>query len=129
MSENFILEIISPDKTLVKKEFREVTIPSFEGQMGILKNHISLVTFLRPGFINAINDKEIEKYFVEDGTVEFSNNTLLILSSTVNNIKNFSREKIEILIKETEENINKENINDKEKYKESHKLDSLREII
>ena len=79
MSESFNIEIISPDKTIFKSEVGQVTIPSFEGLMTILKNHIPLVTFLRPGLIEIGKG---EKFYVEDGTVEFSNNSLLILSAT-----------------------------------------------
>ena len=81
MSEKFSVEIITPDKSILKMETSEVVIPSFEGEMGILKDHIPLITFLRPGLINIKADNE-QKFFVEEGTVEFSNNNLLILSST-----------------------------------------------
>ena len=90
MSDKFSIEIISPEKTILKSETREVTIPSFEGQMGILKDHIPLITFLRPGII-LIKDQEEKKYYVEEGIVEFSNNKLLILTSTANNLKNFEK--------------------------------------
>ena len=81
MSEKFTIEIISPDRSIIKTETSEVVIPSFEGEMGILKDHIPLITFLRPGIIN-INAGSEQKFFVEEGIVEFSNNNLLILSST-----------------------------------------------
>ena len=81
MSEKFSLEIIAPEKSILKTESSEVVIPSYEGEIGILKDHISLITFLRPGIIKILGDVE-KKYFVEDGTVEFSNNNLLILSAT-----------------------------------------------
>ena len=128
MSENFNLEIISPDKTIIKAETRQVTIPSFEGLIGILKDHISLVTFLRPGFIDVQTDKGSDKFFVEDGIVEFNNNHLLILSSTAINIKNLSKNQIDKMIKDSEETIRNKDIRDKEKYILSYKLDTLREI-
>ena len=78
MSENFAVEIISPDKSILKSQATEVTIPSFEGQMGILKDHIPLITFLRPGLIIIKENNREKKFFIEDGTVEFSNNNLLI---------------------------------------------------
>ena len=81
MSENFTVEIISPDKSIIKTETNEVIIPSFEGEMGILKDHIPFITFLRPGIVK-LSDKNMERYFIEEGTVEFSNNNLLILTST-----------------------------------------------
>ena len=128
MSENFNLEIISPDQTIIKTETKQVIIPSFEGLMGILKDHISLVTFLRPGFIEVQTDKESNKFFVEDGIVEFNNNHLLILSSTAINIKNLSKNQIDKMIKDSEEIIGSKDIKDKEKYILSYKLDTLKEI-
>ena len=128
MSEIFNLEIISPDKTIIKAETRQVTIPSFEGLIGILKDHISLVTFLRPGFIDVQTDKGSDKFFVEEGIVEFNNNHLLILSSTAINVKNLSKNQIDKMIKDSEETIRNKDIRDKEKYILSYKLDTLREI-
>ena len=98
MSDNFKIEIISPNKTILNIEVKQVTIPAFEGLMTILKDHISLVTFLRPGFIEiSISDRN-EKFFVEEGTVEFSRNNLLILSSSVIEKKDFKDVDIEKLI-------------------------------
>tara|TARA_A100001015_G_scaffold302161_1_gene390010 strand:+ start:4081 stop:4470 length:390 start_codon:yes stop_codon:yes gene_type:complete len=127
MSDKFSIEIISPEKTILKSETREVTIPSFEGQMGILKDHIPLITFLRPGII-LIKDQEEKKYYVEEGIVEFSNNKLLILTSTANNLKNFEKEIIDRLINDAEKKLKVNNITDKEKYIVSYKIDTLREI-
>ena len=128
MSENFNLEIISPDQTIIKTEAKQVTIPSFEGLMGILKDHISLVTFLRPGFIESQTDKDNEKFLVEDGIVEFNNNHLLILSSTARNVKSLSKEEVDRMIKESEEKLGTKDIKDKEKYILSYKLETLKEI-
>ena len=127
MSDKFSIEIISPEKTILKSETREVTIPSFEGQMGILKDHIPLITFLRPGII-LIKDQEEKKYYVEEGIVEFSNNKLLILTSTANILKNFEKEIIDRLINDAEKKLKDNNTTDKEKYIVSYKIDTLREI-
>ena len=127
MSDKFSIEIISPEKTILKSETREVTIPSFEGQMGILKDHIPLITFLRPGII-LIKDQEEKKYYVEEGIVEFSNNKLLILTSTAKDLKNFEKEIIDRLISDAEKKLKDNNITDKEKYIVSYKIDTLREI-
>jgi ATP synthase F1 epsilon subunit len=127
MSDKFSIEIISPEKTILKSETREATIPSFEGQMGILKDHIPLITFLRPGII-LIKDQEEKKYYVEEGIVEFSNNKLLILTSTANNLKNFEKEIIDRLINDAEKKLKDNNTTDKEKYIVSYKIDTLREI-
>tara|TARA_B100001057_G_C22842163_1_gene947494 strand:+ start:88 stop:477 length:390 start_codon:yes stop_codon:yes gene_type:complete len=127
MSEKFTVEIITPDKSLLKSEAAEVTIPSYEGQMGILKDHIPLITFLRPGFI-IINNSEEKKFYVEEGTVEFSNNSLLILTSTVKDLKNINKSLIENLVQEAEKKLYDKNTSDKEKYIISHKLDTLKEI-
>ena len=128
MSENFVVEIISPDKTILKSEATEVTIPSYEGQMGILKDHIPLITFLRPGLIVTKKNEEENIFFVEEGTIEFSNNTLLILSSTVKSLKDLDRHSIDTIIKNSEEKINKDETSDKEKYLLSYKINTLREI-
>ena len=90
MYDKFTVEIISPDKLILNSEANEVTIPSYEGQMGILKNHIPLITFLRPGVISIQSQNE-KKYFVEEGTVEFSNNNLLILTSTARDLKELNQ--------------------------------------
>jgi F-type H+-transporting ATPase subunit epsilon/F-type H+-transporting ATPase subunit delta len=127
MSDKFSIEIISPEKTILKSETREANIPSFEGQMGILKDHIPLITFLRPGII-LIKDQEEKKYYVEEGIVEFSNNKLLILTSTANNLKNFEKEIIDRLINDAEKKLKDNNTTDKEKYIVSYKIDTLREI-
>jgi|TARA_E500000178_G_scaffold321103_1_gene344702 F-type H+-transporting ATPase subunit epsilon/F-type H+-transporting ATPase subunit delta len=127
MSDKFNIEIITPDQTILKAEVNEVTIPSFEGQMGILKDHVPLITFLRPGIILVKNHKE-DKFFVEEGTVEFAKNNLLILTSTVKNLKNLEKEAINQLIEKAENVLKGEGLSDKEKYIASYKIDTLKEI-
>ena len=128
MSENFNLEIISPDQTLLNSEVKQVAIPAYEGIMTILKDHISLITFLRPGFIIVeINDK-ISKFYVEDGTVEFFNNKLLILSSSVIQIEKLKKESIEKMLEESKTFLKNSEIKDKEKYVLNYKVDTLQEI-
>ena len=128
MLENFSIQIISPDKSIFKSKALEVTIPSYEGQMGILNNHIPLITFLRPGLIAIKEDNEEIFFFIEEGTVEFTNNNLLILSSTAKNLKDLDNNLIDAIIKKSQEKINNIEISDKEKYLLSHKIDTLREI-
>ena len=127
MSDKFTVEIISPDKLILNLEANEVTIPSYEGQMGILKDHIPLITFLRPGVISIQNQQE-KKYFVEEGTVEFSNNNLLILTSTVKDLKELNQNSIEDILSQTEKKLNDNNSSDKEKYLLSYKINTLKEI-
>tara|TARA_B100000123_G_C25534600_1_gene342498 strand:- start:5 stop:394 length:390 start_codon:yes stop_codon:yes gene_type:complete len=128
MSDKFKVEIISPEQKILSTEASEVTIPSYEGQMGILKDHIPLITFLRPGFISVKNKVEIN-YFVEEGTVEFSDNSLLILTSSAKDLKNLQKNSLNNLLEEAERKIKDENSTDKEKFFLSHKVQSLREII
>tara|TARA_B100001996_G_C18470330_1_gene519688 strand:- start:158 stop:550 length:393 start_codon:yes stop_codon:yes gene_type:complete len=128
MSDKFNIEIITPDKTLIKSEASQVTIPAFEGSMTILKDHISLVTFLRPGFIEIESDKNSEKFYIEEGTVEFFKNTLLILSSMVKNIKEISQDYIENILENSRKEINNNEIRDKDKYILSYKINTLKEI-
>ena len=127
MSEEFTVEIISPEKSFLKTETNIVVIPSYEGEMSILKDHIPLITFLRPGIIK-INDKSEQKYFVEEGVVEFQNNNLLILTSTVKNIVDLNKNFIDTVIRESSERINNSSVTDKEKYLLSYKIDTLKEI-
>ena len=127
MSEKFTVEIISPDKSIIKSDTTEVTIPSFEGEMGILKDHIPLITFLRPGIIE-IKDQNEKKYFVEDGTVEFSNNNLLILTSTAKEVSNIDKESLSTIIGKVEKKLSEDEITDKERYLLSYKLDTLKNI-
>ena len=127
MSDKFTIEIITPEKTILKSEATEVTIPSFEGQMGILKDHIPLITFLRPGLILVQNQEE-KKYFVEEGTVEFSDNNLLILSSTAKDLKNIEKNSINDLIEQAEKKLKGSSLSDKDKYVISYNIDTLKEI-
>ena len=126
MSDKFTVEIISPDQTILKQETNEVIIPSFEGQMGILNNHIPLITFLRPGIVTIKAEVE-KKYYLEEGTVEFSNNNLLILTSTARDIAHLDKSKINELLQKAEANLNTQST-DKERYVASYKLETLKEI-
>ena len=128
MNEIFNLEIISPDKTLVNFEVKQVTIPAFEGLMTILKDHISIITFLRPGFIELETADGREKFYAEDGVVEFYKNNLLILSSTIKNKKDFSSDEINKMLDVSKIQINKDSIKDKKKYILSYKISTLREL-
>ena len=127
MSDKFTVEIISPNKTILKQEADEVTIPSYEGQMGILNNHIPLITFLRPGIIKIIEEKE-RNYFTEEGTVEFVNNNLLILTSTAKELSEIDKKSLDNMIIESEKKIISNKITDKEKYLLSYKVDTLKNI-
>ena len=128
MSEKFNLEIISPDQTLFNTEVNQVTIPAYEGLMTILKDHISLITFLRPGFIETEISNKIEKFYVEEGTVEFFNNKLLILTSSTIQLEKLTKENISKMIDESKVLLQNLEIKDKEKYIISHKLETLQQI-
>tara|TARA_B000000609_G_C24166698_1_gene347417 strand:+ start:283 stop:669 length:387 start_codon:yes stop_codon:yes gene_type:complete len=127
MSEKFTLEIISPDRQVIKIETSEVIIPAYEGEIGILKDHIPLITFLRPGLIQ-IQGESDKKYFVEDGTVEFANNNLLILTSTAKEIQELDKNLIDSIISSAENKLADANVTDKEKYLVSYKIDTLKNI-
>ena len=127
MSERFTVEIISPDRSIIKTDTKEVVIPSYEGEMGILKDHIPLITFLRPGLIRIKNENE-KAFFVEDGTVEFSNNNLLVLTSTAIEFSKIDKNSLQDLINEAEKKLNKDDTTDKEKYLLSYKIETLKNI-
>ena len=127
MGEQFTLEIISPERSIVKTQTSEVVIPSFEGEMGILKNHSPLITFLRPGIIKIVETK-LKKFFVEDGTVEFANNNLLILTSTARNLASFDKNSIDEQLKKEKSKLNSSIGSDKDKYIISYKIETLKAI-
>ncbi len=127
MEKKFNLEIISPEKIILSEKVNSVTIPSFEGEMTILADHIPIITFLRPGIARIESSKE-SKYFVEEGTVEFSNNTLIILSSLIIPVENIKSENISKMIEESKVQLTQEKLSDKAKYIVSHKIDTLSKI-
>ena len=129
MEDSFKLEIISPEKIIFSDLVKMVKIPSYEGDMSILKNHISIITFLRPGLVK-VEKKEgnFEEIFVQDGTVEFFNNSLVLLSSSAVNVKDLSKEFLNNLTTEVEKELAKENLTDKDRYILNHKIDTIKEI-
>ena len=128
MIESFNLEIISPNQTLINTEVKQVIIPAYEGLMTILKDHISLITFLRPGFIDVEIENKVEKFYVEEGTVEFFNNKLLILTSSTIKLDKLTKENISKMIDESKILLQKTDIKDKERYIINHKLETLQQI-
>ena len=129
MEENFNLEIISPEKIIFSDKATMVTFPSYEGDMSVLKNHISIIVFLRPGIIKVKkNDRNFEEFFVQDGVVEYFNDSLVVLSASAINIKDLSREFVNNLNKDTQNKLTDKNITDHDRYVLNHKLDVLKEI-
>ena len=129
--ENFFkIEIVSPEKKIFLDEsVTEVVIPAYEGEMGIMKDHISLISFLKPGIIQVLKNSEKKgQFFIEDGIAEFSENCLILLSSKIINLKDLNKEKIDEIIKKTETSLKKNKLNDDEKYLVNHKIDTLRSI-
>ena len=127
MSEKFSLEILSPESLIIKTDVKQVVIPSFEGEMGILNDHIPLITFLRPGLVKIFNEDE-KTFFVEEGTVEFANNNLLILTSSAVELPSKNKQSLVSLLTEAEKQIISEEITDKEKYLLSYKIETLKSI-
>ena len=129
MEYSFKTEIISPEKIIFSNDAKMVTFPSYEGDMSVLKNHISIITLLRPGIIKVQkNDESFDEFFVEDGTVEYFNDSLVILSASVINVKDLSQEFVDNLTKDSQEKLADKNITDHTRYILNHKLDVLKEI-
>jgi F-type H+-transporting ATPase subunit epsilon len=129
MSEEFKVEIVNPEKSFFSKEdVTEIIVPAFEGEMGILKDHISIISFLKPGIITIYSKSGEEKFFVEDGIVEFKNNNLSVLTSSIFSLKDIDKNKIQDLIKVTEQEANKSEISDQAKFLADQKIDVLRSI-
>ena len=129
MEDNYKLEIISPEKIIFSENPIMVTFPSYEGDMSVLKNHISIISFLRPGIIKVQkNDRDFENFFVQDGIVEYFNDSLVVLSVSAINVKNLSKEFVDNLNKETQNKLTDKNITDHDRYVLNHKLDALKEM-
>ena len=129
MDEEFKVEIVNPEKSfLVKDDLSEVVVPAFEREMGILKDHISIISFLKPGIIKILSKSGDENYYVEDGIVEFKNNNLSILTSTILNLADIDKSKQQDLLKQAEEEANKTDINDQSKYLADQKVEVLKTL-
>ena len=127
MSEEFKVEIVNPESSFLSKEdVTEVVVPAFEGEMGILRDHISIISFLKPGVIKIFSKSGEDKYYVEDGIVEFKNNNLSILTSAIFNVEDMNKNKIEKIIKEAEISLNNKEITDQNKYLIDQKIDTLK---
>ena len=129
MEDNFKFEIVSPEKVIFSDNTTMVTLPSYEGDMSVLKNHISIITFLRPGKIKVKkNDENIDEFFVEDGIVEYFNDSLVVLSVSALNVKDLSKEFLDNLSKDTQDRLTQKDISDHERYILNLKLVALKEI-
>ena len=129
MSEEFKIEIVNPEKSfLVKDDVSEVVVPAYEGEMGILKDHISIISFLKPGIIKILSKSGDESYYIEDGIVEFKNNNLSILTSSIFNIADMDKSKQQDLLNQAEEASNKEEISDQSKYLIDQKIEVLKTL-
>ena len=129
MEDNFKLEIISPEKIVFSDNTTMVTLPSYEGDMSILKHHISIITFLRPGIIKAQKKEgSFEEFFVQDGTVEYFNDNLVVLSASAINTKDLSKEFLHNLNDDTKNKLAEKDIEDHDRYILNHKLDVIKDI-
>ena len=129
MSEQFNLEIVSPEKSFLKKDnVTEVVVPAFEGEMGILKDHISIISFLKPGIIKISSGNEENNFYVDDGIVEFKDNTLSILTSNIFDIKNSDKSKIQDMIKEAEKDLSSDKLDDQKRFIISQKGEVLKSL-
>ena len=129
MNEEFKVEIVNPEKSFLSKEnVTEVVVPAFEGEMGILKDHISIIFFLKPGIIKVYSKSEENKYFVEDGIVEFKDNNLSILTSSIYNMSDLDRNKIDQIVKDAEKESSGDNIDDQKRYLIDQKIEVLKNL-
>jgi len=130
MSEEFKIEIVNPERSfLLKEDITEVVVPAFEGDMGVLKNHIPIISFLKPGLVKIINLKsEEESYYVEDGIIEFKNNCLSILTSNIFDTKTIDKNKIRDILTKAEKEAENKDISDQEKYLIDHKIEVLKSL-
>ena len=129
MSEEFKIEIVNPEKSfLVKDDVSEVVVPAYEGEMGILKDHISIISFLKPGIIKILSKSGNENYYIEDGIVEFKNNNLSILTSSIFNVADMDKSKQQDLLKQAEKESSKEEISDQSRFLIDQKIEVLKTL-
>jgi len=129
MSEEFKIEIVNPEKSFLSKEdVIEVVVPAFEGEMGILKDHISIISFLKPGIIKIFSKSGEENYYVEDGIIEFKNNNLSVLTSSIFDIKDIDKDKISEMLTQAEVRTANSEITDQDKYLVDQKIDVLKTL-
>ena len=129
MGEEFNLEIIKPDKSFLNKnDVSEVVVPALEGEMGILKDHISIISFLKPGIIKVYSKSGEDQYYIEDGILEFKNNSLSVLTSSILNVKDLEKSKIQELMKLAQEEVEKPDLNDQSRYLVDQKIEVLKSI-
>ena len=129
MSEEFKLEIVNPEKSFLSKEdVTEVLVPAYEGDMGILKDHISIISFLKPGILKVFSKSGEDKYYIEDGIIEFKDNTLSILTSSIFSLDNIDSNYVSQSLSETEQLLNKEDLDDQSRFLISQKIDVLKSI-
>ena len=129
MSEEFKVEIINPERSFISKDkVTEVVVPAYEGDIGILKDHISIISFLKPGIIKILEKNEEERYYVEDGIMEFKENSLSILTSFIHNIKEMKKNSIDDSLKDAEKLLSNENLDDQERFLINQKIDVLKSL-
>ena len=129
MSEEFKVEIINPEKSFISKDkVTEVVVPAYEGDIGILKDHISIISFLKPGIIKILEKNEEERYYVEDGIMEFKDNSLSILTSSIYNIKEMKKNSIDDSLKDAEKLLSNENLDDQQRFLINQKIDVLKSL-
>ena len=129
MSENFSIEIVNPEKSFLSKDdVSEVVIPAFEGEIGILKYHMPIISFLKPGIIRVFTESDEQHFFVEDGIVEFKDNSLSILTSSIFNLKDIDKNQINKHISEAENELSKDEIDDQKRFILNHKVEVLKSI-
>ena len=129
MNEEFKLEIVNPEKSFLSKEdVTEVLVPAYEGDMGILKDHISIISFLKPGILKVFSKSGEDKYYIEDGIIEFKDNTLSILTSSIFSLDNIDSNYVSQSLSETEQLLNKEDLDDQSRFLISQKIDVLKSI-
>ena len=129
MSDSFNLEIVNPEKLFLSLDnVSEVVVPAFEGDMGILKDHISIISFLKPGIVKVFTGNEVKELYVEDGIIEFSENSLSILTSRIIDIKEIKKDDLSSMINEANEALKDKNLDDQKRFIANQKIDVLNRL-
>jgi len=117
MSETIQVDIVTPEKKIFSEtNILSTTVPGVEGDMGILNNHIPIITFLRPGKIHIQSSNKETSFFISDGVLEFNNNILTILASEIYDTESIDSVILDQLKNKAKVKVQKEGQTDNESY-------------
>ena len=107
MADTFNLELVSPEKLLLSRPVEMVTIPAWEGEMGILPKHAPMIVALRGGLIKVREGgRDTESLFVAGGFAEITPDRVTVLADEATPVAELSRADAEGRLTQAEAELN-----------------------